>query len=151
MQTEWWIVVVDGTRARIFEAERLPATLHEVEDLIDPSGRLPERELGHDRPGRVYESVGRARHAVSPPTSVRQRHREQFAGQIADRVELALAQGRFRKLGLVAPPAMLGVLRSALSPQCRARCGLELASDIGGYGRVQIERHLAHAAPPAKV
>lgn len=150
MQNEWWIVVMDGSRARFFEAERLPSSLHEVADLIDPGGRLPERELGVDRPGRVYESVGGARHSVSAHATLRQRSRAQFAQRVANHVEQALAQGRFRRLGLVAPPALLGELRHALSPRCRARCELELASDIGRFGQAQIERHIAHAVPMAR-
>lgn len=150
MQHEWWIVVMDGSRARVFEAERLPSALREVEDLIDPAGRLQEHEIGTERPGRSFESVGAARHALSGRTTARQRHRAQFAKRVADRVDEALAQGRFRRLGLIAPPAMLGELRQALSPRCRSRCSLELASDIGQFGRSQIERHLAHAVPAAR-
>jgi protein required for attachment to host cells len=150
VQNEWWIVVVDGSRARFFEAGRLPSALNEVEDLIDPAGRMSERELGTDRPGRSFESVGGARHALSSASTARQRGRQQFARRVADRVDDALAQGRFRRLGLVAPPAMLGELRHALSARCRSRCDLELASDIGQFGRTQIERHIAHAVPVAR-
>ena len=150
MQNEWWIVVVDSSRARFFEAERLPSSLHEVEDLIDPAGRLQEHETGSERPGRSFESVGGARHALTGRTTARQRSRAQFARRVADHVEEALAQGRFRRLGLVAPPAMLGELRQALSERCRSRCSLEVASDIGRFGRTQIERHLAHAVPAVR-
>ena len=150
MQGDWWVVVADSARARIFEAAELPAPLREIEDLVEPEGRMPERELQSDRPGRSFESVGGARHAMSRLHSPRANSRLKFAQRIADRLDHALAEGRFRRLGLVAPPAMLGALRAALSPQCRAHCSLELASDIGRFGRIQIERHLAHASPVAR-
>lgn len=150
MQSEWWVVVADSSRARIFEATELPSPLRELEDLIEPEGRMAGRELLADRPGRSFESVGGARHALVTPTGPRVASRQRFAQRIAERLDRGLGEGSFRKLALVAPPAMLGALRGALSPQCKVRCALELASDVGRFGRVQIERHLAHSAAVAR-
>lgn len=115
MEAGWWVVVADSARARIFMAAELPAPLREIEDLIRPEGRLPERALPHDRPGRSFVSVGGARHASSPHASPRaaSRHRfaERIADRIADRIDRGLAEGSFRRLALVAPPAMLGALQ----------------------------------------
>ncbi|NBS64395.1 MAG: host attachment protein [Betaproteobacteria bacterium] len=150
MEAGWWVVVADSARARIFVATELPAPLREIEDLIQPEGRMSERTLLHDRPGRSFESVGGARHAISPHTSPRALSRHRFAERIAERIDRGLAEGSFRRLALVAPPAMLGALRAALSPPCKAHCELEIASDIGRMGRVDIERHLAHSATVAR-
>lgn len=150
VETGWWIVVADAARARIFSAAELPAPLREVEDLVQPEGRLPERALGADRPGRSFESVGGARHAMSPRTGPRAASRHRFAERIAERLDRGFAEGSYRRLALVAPPAMLGALRAALSPSCKAHCELELASDIARLGRVEIERHLAHSATVAR-
>ena len=151
MDAGWWVVVADASRARIFEAAELPEPLREIEDLVQPEGRMPERSLQSDRPGRSFESVGGARHAMSQhgggPRAI---SRMKFAHRIVDRIDRGLAEGRFRRLALVAPPAMLGALRSSLSPQCKAHCERELASDIARLGRVQIERHLAHSAQVAR-
>ncbi|MFM7567324.1 MAG: host attachment protein [Betaproteobacteria bacterium] len=150
MDAGWWVVVADASRARIFEAAELPQPPREIEDLVQPEGRMPERALQSDRPGRSFESVGGARHAMSPHSGPRASSRLKFAQRIVDRIDRGLAEGRFRRLALVAPPAMLGALRSSLSPQCKAHCELELASDIARLGRVQIERHLAHSAQVAR-
>jgi protein required for attachment to host cells len=150
MDTVWWVVVADSSRARIFETLDLPAPLREVEDLVQPEGRMPERMLQSDRPGRSFESVGGARHAMSAHTGPRAMSRLKFAHRIAERLDRGLAEGSFRRLALVAPPAMLGALRGALSAQCKAHCELELASDVSHLPRVQIERHLAHSANVAR-
>ncbi len=150
MNTGWWVVVADSSRARIFETADLPAPLREVEDLVQPEGSLPERMLQSDRPGRSFESVGGARHAMSAHTGPRAISRMKFAHRIAERVDRGLAEGSFRRLALVAPPAMLGALRGAMSPQCKTHCELELANDIARMSRLQIERHLAHSGTVAR-
>lgn len=150
MDTGWWVVVADSSRARIFTTADLPAPLRELEDLVQLEGRMPERMLQSDRPGRSFESVGGARHAISAHTGPRATSRMKFAKRIAERLDRGLAEGDFRRLALVAPPAMLGALRGALSSQCKAHCELELASDVAHLPRVQIERHLAHSGNVAR-
>jgi protein required for attachment to host cells len=150
MDAGWWVVVADSSRARIFETIELPAPLRELEDLVQPEARMPERMLQSDRPGRAFESVGGARHAMSAQSGPRVVSRLKFAQRIAERIDRGLAEGRFRRLALVAPPAMLGAMRGALSVHCKAHCELELASDIAHLPRVQIERHLAHSANVAR-
>jgi len=58
MDARWWVVVADASRARIFEAAELPEPLREIEDLVQPEGRMPERALQSDRPGALVRECG---------------------------------------------------------------------------------------------
>ncbi len=145
MQTDWWVVVCDGARARIFSADMLPAPLREIEDLIDASGRLAFREIDDDRAGRAFDSFGGGRHAMAEPTEPHDKRRAQFARRIAERVESARRAHDFAHLAIVAPPDLLGDLRTALPPASRALCGFELARELTALGSRDIEQHLRRA------
>ena len=147
MQTDsqWWVVVCDGARARIFSAQAMPAPLQEVEDLIDASGRLAYREIDDDRAGRAFDSFGGGRHAMAEPTEPHDKRRAQFARRIADRVEAGRRSHDFAHLAIGAPPYQLGDLRTVLAPASRALCGLELARELTALGSRDIEQHLRRA------
>ena len=53
-----------------------------------------------------------------------------FAIEIANRLNAARARGEFDRLGLVAAPAFLGLLRERLSPETRAIVEFEVDKDL---------------------
>ena len=110
-----WVVVVEGSRARIFELTGPAIPMREIADLLNPEMRMAEHEIGSDKPGRTFDSSGRGRHAKQPRTDPsRQRHYD-FIHEIAARIEQARNEGCFRDIILVAAPATLGLLRKTLT------------------------------------
>jgi len=110
-----WIVVAESSRARLFAMENPRTALREVEDFSHPEGRMPAHELKSDRTARVFRGRGRERHPVEPNVDPKRQEAINFASQIADRLDLARAQGEFEGVVLIAPPEFLGLLRDALS------------------------------------
>jgi protein required for attachment to host cells len=111
-----WVLVANHTHARLFEAEkRADGELHEIEVLSHPEGRMRDRELVSDAPGRAFDSAGLGRHAVSNSKELRHQGAERFAREIAHTLERGRQEGRFEKLYIVAEPAIVGNLRSAMS------------------------------------
>ena len=117
---ETWIVVADSDRARLFALSPDGRGLEEIEDLVNPEGRTPGRELVSDRPQRTFESSNSARHAMEPTTSPQEHAAEQFARQIAAELDHGLAEHRSEHLVLVAPPAVLGALPRISRRYCRS-------------------------------
>ena len=56
-----WVVVASNTRCRIFAQHKHNGPLEELEDLVHPEGRLHERRLASDRPGRTFDRAGEGR------------------------------------------------------------------------------------------
>jgi Protein required for attachment to host cells len=54
------ILVADQAQAIFYDAPSLRAVPREVGRISDPVAHLHSRDLESDRPGRSYESVGRA-------------------------------------------------------------------------------------------
>jgi len=60
---EYWIVVADSGKARIFTRARKFSELTEIETLVHPESRLKGKDLVTDRPAQVHESHA---HGQSP-------------------------------------------------------------------------------------
>ncbi|KAF0804747.1 hypothetical protein A167_03653 [Alcanivorax sp. S71-1-4] len=118
-----WIVVADSTHARIFYACNRVQPLTPVTELSFPEARLREQDIYSDRPGRMFESASEARSAMELP-DVREQQQIAFSRHIFDVLDKGRHKGKFEKLVLIAPPAMLGVLRHTLREQLSQRVEL---------------------------
>jgi protein required for attachment to host cells len=111
-----WVVVADGSRARILRALTVTGKLAEVEILDHPPSRAKARDLVEDGPTTVFSSVGNHRSAVNADSAPQFHEQDVFARAIAERLAQARFENRFEKLVLMAPAQFLGTLRQALGP-----------------------------------
>ena len=140
-----WALVADGGRARLFE-RRLPAGpwRERMEDAI-AAANPPSRELGTDRPGRVYESATTARHAVEPRTDPHRAAKAAFAARLAGRLDAAVTS--FERLLLVAPPPFLGDLRASLGKAARGKLHGTLDKDLTHAPLAEVAAQLDAVRP----
>jgi len=138
-----WILIADGGRARVVEATGVGHGLHEVEasEAANPAPR--SHLLGRAPSGRVYESVGHQRHAITPRQDPHQALETSFAIQIAARLDSALKNDSYDRLVLVAPAHMLGDLRGAVTPEVRKVILAEVSKDLTKVPNNEIAGHLA--------
>ena len=140
------IVVADQAEAIFYDAPSLEARPTEVGRISDPIAHQHDRELASDRPGRSYESVGGARHAIERENDPRWQEAVRFARRISCRLDDALAKGEFDGLIVVAGPPFLGLIRSELSRPARERVVHEIRKDLV-HGPVEaLRRHLPATA-----
>ncbi len=140
------IVVADQAEAIFYDAPSLDARPKEVGRISDPLAHLHDRDLGSDRPGRSYESVGGARHAIERENDPRWQEAVRFARRISCRLDDALQKGEFDELIVVAGPPFLGLMRSELSRPARERVVHEIRKDLV-HGPVEaLRRHLPASA-----
>ena len=143
-----WAVVADGKRLRVLERPIGTAPWRELEAEAAEQSDPPSRELGTDRPGRVHESVGSARHAVEPRQDLHEAAEAAFAREVAERLERAAMGGRYDRLVLVAPPAFLGRLRLALGTRVRQRLAGTLNRELTRAPARDIAERLAAEGLP---
>ena len=111
-----WVVVANSSKARVLATKKSNGKLVEVDCLEHPEGRMHAQELTSDLPGRAFDSGGQGRHAMSNEVDPKRHELIMFVKEIAQMLEAGLAEKRFDKFYLLAPPAMLGILRGELSP-----------------------------------
>lgn len=132
------VVVTDSVRARCFEATAKPAAWTEVACLVNPDGRALGRDATTDHLPRTNESVGPARHAIEPHTTLPEKSIDAFARAIGETLERDHRARRFEHLVLVASPRLLGVLHARFSKSLRACVVGELKLDIAGLTADEI-------------
>jgi protein required for attachment to host cells len=138
-----WLIVADASRARILQAAEREPRLTELEDLLNPEGRLKDGELAADARGRwggPNRPGGNAmREQVSPSAHVA----ELFAGRIGDYLEKARTAQRYDRLYIVAPPKFLGMLRRKLGKDVEKLVLRELPKDLSWLTIQELEKRLA--------
>lgn len=137
-----WVLVADGGRARILVNSGVGKGLHPASGEAFGIDNPPTREQGTDRPGRTFDSAGSGRHAMEPRVDWHRFEKVKFSREIAQRLDRAALDGAFDRLILIAPPATLGDLRSALDGKTRQKVVGEIAKDLTQLSDRDIEGHL---------
>ncbi|MBO0764879.1 MAG: host attachment protein [Hyphomicrobiaceae bacterium] len=138
-----WVLIADAARARVFETRGRGTGLTAVADMVLDAELAPSREIGTDRPGRSFESVGGMRHALESPSDPHREQKRQFARRIADAVEARQAARSFDRLVVVAPPVTMGDLRAVLADKVKAAVSAEVVADLTNTPVSALPAHLA--------
>src|SRR2546428_13862365 len=104
-----WFIAADSSRARILQVTDRSQNLAEIEDLLNPSGRVDDRQLTTDAHARFHGSSGPA--SDREETSAVEHATELFAKRLGDYLDKAPTAPRYDRLHLIAPPKFLGKLR----------------------------------------
>jgi protein required for attachment to host cells len=142
-----WVIVADSGRARIFSATSRTAPLDEKEVLINPEGRLHDRDLTTDLPGRTFSRVGSQRAAMTTEVDPKQHDVIMFAKQVAQRLDQGRTHGEYQRLVLVASPAFLGLLRENLDKHVREQVALTIDKDLTQLRADELRARLPKRLP----
>ncbi|MDH5387446.1 MAG: host attachment protein [Gammaproteobacteria bacterium] len=140
--TPFMIVVADSTRARIFTTDSAHSPLLEIETMAHPEGRLHDRDVTSDLPGKDAGAGGSGGHAYEAKTDPKKHELAEFAKRLADHLDDARTANKLSNLLLVAEPAFLGELRAHLSSQTKALIVFELDKNLTHHSPEDIRKHL---------
>lgn len=130
MKKTVWIVVANRAVARLFKATQPMGPLEELDSFIHPEGRLQERELVSDKPGRGFDRFGPGSHAEDPDTTATEQEAAVFALELTRFLKKHCHEGSFDALVLIAAPAFLGIIRERLDAPMRQRVMLEVDKNL---------------------
>lgn len=142
-----WVLVADRARARLFNLVGEGSQLDELRDFANPDARVPAADVVRDRKPRTQESMGSARHAIEPHTTLEEKVSERFARELEVVLEEGRVQHRYERLVLVAPPGFLGTLNQTLGKQLRGLIVLEVNKDLSALPPREIHAHIASQLP----
>lgn len=136
------VIVADGSKARILNAESGYSPLQDENDFIHSSSRLKEQELVADGVGSGIDSVGYGKHSMGHENAGHQRQAEIFAKELCSEVDKIRENSDLRRIYLIAAPKMLGFLRDNLSKQCTGMLAGEVNKDLVNHDIEDIRSHL---------
>jgi len=143
-----WLVVADHTRARFFQIDSSSAPLQEIDTLVHEEGRLHDRQMTSDLPGKIKNPGGLGGgHAFEQETDPKKHEAELFATRIVHYIEHAHNTNRFGQLIVIAEPSMLGLIRQHMPSHINAHINLELAKNLAGLSPADIRSHLPEFLP----
>lgn len=137
----YWIVVADESQAIIYTRKERRSPLTELVTLENPEARKKKGELLSDRGGRSFDSFGAGRHTMAIEKTDPKKHAAlAFAKQIAERIGKVMHDGSCRGYALVAAPRFLGLLRDALSRQCKVEPFKTIDKDVVGRDTAFLQK-----------
>ncbi len=128
-----YVAACDSAEARIFLTQSRFGDWSEVTVLRNPDAAMRERDRMTDRPGRVFDSFGKGRHAMAPGETAQQHDIHRFAQKVGSYLNKALISGDFDHLVLISDPTFLGYLRRKLSAATQRSLCYELPMNSTGY------------------
>lgn len=129
MQTIW-ILVAGNAEAIIYKSSGGKDSLSEHKRFAHPRGRLHDRELSSDLPGRAYDSSGEGRHAMQQEIGPKEHESVMFAKQLTDYLHHACTTGACNRLYIGASPAFLGTLRELFSKPVQQAVAMEVNNHL---------------------
>ena len=145
-----WILVANGSLARIFSRTGTGDPLVPLETFDFPEGRLKGIDIERDRQGHERSDNSTAAAHFEPHTSPRKKLMHQFARELAERLEEGLVDGEYDMLWLTASNPFLGELRAALHPGVAARIHWMHDADFTGMDVGSIETRLRELRQPVR-
>ncbi len=140
-QTRIGFLIADGEHARLVERDPDTRAYRTIWALGAES--RPHGATVHDEPPtRVHESVGSARHAVTPKTDPHVKAKAEFAHEAARAADAAAAQAGCQTVVLVAPTRLLPEFRAALTTGRDAGSAFDLAKDLVKIRDHDLPEHL---------
>lgn len=141
-----WLVVADNSKARFFIVDSQMGPIEEIESIVHVEARLHEQVMTSDLPGRG-NGEGGSRHAYQDEVSPKDQENINFAKQIANELDGARKNKKFKQIMLVAAPGFLGNLRSQLTTQTQKLVCFELAKNMSHFNAKEIREHLPERLP----
>jgi protein required for attachment to host cells len=144
-----WLVVADNSRARIFSTDTHMGPITELDSIVHTEARLHEQKMTSDLPGKGSGKGGNGRHAYEDETSAKDQENINFAKEVANELDTARKEDKFKQLILVAAPEFLGNLRNQLNAQTQKMTCFELAKNLSHLSTEEIREHLPERLPGA--
>lgn len=145
-----WILVADGSRARLFEQDKPQGRLRELKAWVHTASRLRTESLAYGPMGRASKGhVGNI--SFVPRTTPREREHQRFAHELAQHLAHGVRAGDCGALVLIASNAMLGMVRRDL-PATAARLVMWSAPvDLTPYDGRELAGRIEALRPPRRL
>lgn len=134
-----WIALIDGVHTKLLRHEGVGKGLQLIETYSHEN--IPTRELGTDKQGRSFETVGAMRHSMEN-TDWHRFEEDHFIISIADLLNRRAEEKSYDRLIIIAPPQTLGVVRQALNHHAKAKMHATIDKDLIHADMASLEKHL---------
>jgi len=136
------VLVGDGRKALFLRNKGAPTHIELVTERVLEQADPPTREQGTDKPGRYHGADGVSKSAYEE-VDWHQLAEDRFAAEIGGALNRLALENKFHHLILVAPPKVLGAVRTRLHKETSERIVGEIPKDLTSRPLPEIARTLS--------
>lgn len=145
-----WFVVADAARAEALVKRKGESGYETLRSWENPDAQLKAHDMGEDRPGRAFDSLGPHRSAMEPRETPKEAAKRDFARELVGALDAAVAAGEVQRIVLLAPPRLLGEIRALMPPALAAAVREDHPKDYTRLPRAELFQRLDEIRlPPA--
>jgi protein required for attachment to host cells len=137
-----WILVAHRSGARLFQHDDGGKPPQELWSIDHPEGRLMNREIDTDRPGRYGEVSSTNRSGLTHEQTAKEHVAETFAIELADRLDEGRTANAYDELILVAESSFLGLVKRKLTPATLSKVTKTFDKDLAHVPVLKLKQHL---------
>jgi len=111
-----WVLVTNGSQARLFETEYQPNNLHLLKEFSHPDSREKGKDLASDRAGHYQGEITGASHgAFIESIDPKSYEIERFAVSLANELDVGRNANSYNSLIIVSSPHFHGLLNKHMN------------------------------------
>lgn len=140
-KTVTWILIANGTQARVLEHGGPGKGLAHLDGLDWSIPPLQSQDIDSDRPGRAASQSGGRQSAMEPKTDPADHREAEFVRSVAGELDRHAKQGDYDRLVVAAAPIALGNFRKLMSDHVKKTVVAELDKDLTNLPTPQLSKH----------
>lgn len=134
-KTVTWILIANGTQARVLEHTGPGKGLTPVKGLEWSIEPLQAQDIDTDRSGRAQ------RGAMEPRTDAADHREAEFIRSVAGALDRKAQEGAYDRMVIAAAPIALGNFRKSMSEHVKKKMMAELDKDLTNVPTPQLDKH----------
>ncbi len=119
IETSTWILVANGSEARLFKSEHLGHDLNLIKKFEHPESREKGADLVTDRPGHYQARGGEGQGSFVEQTSPKEVETDRFAQELAEALETGRTHNDYDRLIVICPGQFHGLLKHHVNEHIR--------------------------------
>lgn len=145
-----WILVANGSMARLFSCASAGDPLVALETFDFPEGRLKGSELERERHGQGSNDNSSTVVHFEPHTGTRKKLLQQFARELGKRLEEGVVDGEYESFWLIAPGPLQNEIKDCLNRGVAYRLQWAHDADFTGLDLGTLESRLRELRRPTR-
>lgn len=137
-----WIMVANSNDCKIFKYDKNIHKISFVAEISHPENRLREKELVADTYG-MYQNIGMRRGSYEPETTHVELAMDNFAREMASRLDAARIKKLYDDLILLMPSAMGGKLFKHLNKHVLSKVRKVIQKNLVNLSEYELKEYLS--------
>lgn len=131
-----WLLVANGSEARLFETEFRPKELHLLQEFSHPESREKGAELSSDKSGHYQGDAGTGastQGAFNESSDPKEYEMERFAGMLMKQLEAGRNANSFQHLIVASSPKFHGLLNKKMNSHISRLVDKHINKDLTSF------------------